>query len=260
MVQASIANGSSGDHVLQQIGNSLFRYSEKNSLFENSITSSTPHINNTFHFNNTPSPKKNKMLITHQLKIIQLNIKSIRSSKQMLEHYLHVNNIDIAILSETWLKKDEQFYIQNYNIQSSSRHNVYGGVAIATKKDIRFVTRLDYSYEPIEFIELTTTNLTENLQIVSVYLPPNTNYNTSHINSKFKSLIDHYNNIENTIIAGDINAHNPLWESNHISDTRGDAFAEIILDSNLIILNNGDHIYQSVFSSNDHMSDLVSIS
>lgn len=87
--------------------------------------------------------------------------------------------------------------------------------------------------------------MTENLQIVSVYLPSNTNYNTSHINSKFKSLVDHYNNIENTIIAGDINAHNPIWESNHITDTRGDAFAEKFLDSNLIILNNGDHTYQS---------------
>lgn len=57
------------------------------------------------------------MLITHQLKIIQPNIKSIRSSKQMLEHYLHVNNIDIAILSETWLKKMNNFIfkITTYN-------------------------------------------------------------------------------------------------------------------------------------------------
>lgn len=60
MVQASVANGSSGDHVLQQVSNSLLRYSEKNSLFENSITSSQSPINKTFHFNNPPSSKKLK--------------------------------------------------------------------------------------------------------------------------------------------------------------------------------------------------------
>lgn len=33
--------------------------------------------------------------------------------------------------------------------------------------------------------------------------------------------------------------------SNHKSDTRGDTFAEIILDANFITINNGDHTFKS---------------
>lgn len=59
MIQASINNGTDGEHILQQVNKSLYRYSEKNSLLDNQqqTTCKTP-LNNTFHFNNGPSTSK----------------------------------------------------------------------------------------------------------------------------------------------------------------------------------------------------------
>lgn len=199
------------------------------------------------------------MSITHQIKIIQLNIKSARANKSLLDHYINKNKIDIVILSETWLKKDEIYHIPNYKIETSNSPNGYGGVAIFTKNNIRirYTTKTINNLEPIEIIEIHTTNLIENLKIISIYIPPKTNYNNPHIINKFKTLLDLYNNETHTIIAGDINAHNPLWESNHTSDARGDALAEIILDSDFLTLNNGDHTYQSNIDGHTSTIDIT---
>lgn len=160
------------------------------------------------------------MPITDQLNIIQLNIKSIRNKKSILEHYINANRIDIIILSEIWLEKDDKCNISNYNIQTSCRTHGYGGVAIITRKNIRFTTKTDNSFEPIELLELSTTNLSESIKIISIYIPPRTNFSVAYINNKFKMLLDTYKDQPNTIIAGDINAHNPLWESNHMPNER----------------------------------------
>lgn len=48
-----------------------------------------------------------------------------------------------------------------------------------------------------------------------------------------------------TIIAGDINAHNPLWDYDGKLDNKGSIIADIILNSNFMILNTGEHTFQS---------------
>lgn len=52
---------------------------------------------------------------------MQLNIHSINSSKNLLEHYINVSNIDIAILSEIWLKPNDKFKIKNYKLVTPCR-------------------------------------------------------------------------------------------------------------------------------------------
>lgn len=42
-----------------------------------------------------------------QVKIIHFNIRSLRSGKDMIEHYLNTENSDIPMLSEHWLKPNE---------------------------------------------------------------------------------------------------------------------------------------------------------
>ena len=42
------------------------------------------------------------------IKILQLNIRSIRPNIEELKNYITKNSIDIVCLNETWLKKNEK--------------------------------------------------------------------------------------------------------------------------------------------------------
>lgn len=189
------------------------------------------------------------------INIMQLNIKSINSSKNQLEHFISINNIDIAILSEIWLKPNSNFSIKNFKLVSSCRTNGYGGVAFLIKNDINFNSTSLNQLLPIEALQITTTNLKDNLNLITLYIPPNINKNV--IQSKFNSLINIFNNINNTLIAGDINAHSLLWECNSKIDTRGTIIADAINLSNFIVLNNGDHTYISDSTGNTSAVDIT---
>lgn len=107
----------------------------------------------------------------------------------------------------------------------------------------------------MEIIHITTLNLKTNLNIITLYIPPNINNNS--ISSKFELLLQQFNNEDNTIIAGDINAHNPLWERNGKNDRRGQLIANSIINSNFIILNNGDHTYISDSTGHTSAPDIT---
>ena len=71
------------------------------------------------------------------LKILQLNVRSLIPKKDIIEHYLEIHQIDVAILSETWLKSDSVIKFRNYEIISRNRNDGYGDVAILTRNDIK---------------------------------------------------------------------------------------------------------------------------
>lgn len=168
---------------------------------------------------------------------------------------MSLNDINIAIISETWLKKEEKIFFKGYTTNVSSRSDGYGGVAVITKNNIQHKANTVEMFKPIELIEIKTTNLDKNLTIVSIYIPPN--ITAKEVKIKFKQMIQYYNNVINTIIAGDINAHNSLWEHNSKNDQKGKDIAEIILDSNFYVLNNGDHTYNCKQHNNTSAIDIT---
>lgn len=176
-----------------------------------------------------------------QIKIMHFNIRSLRAGKDMIEHYLNTENVDIAMLSEHWLKPNEYIAINNYKLSTECRINGYGGVAFLVNKNIQFKINKMKNYLPIETMGITTLNLTKNLILISIYIAPGVNINL--IKKQFTNLINDYNHVNNVLIAGDINAHHPLWENNSKVDNKGIAIADILNLSNFIILNNGEHTY-----------------
>lgn len=69
-----------------------------------------------------------------QIKIIHLNIRSIRSGKDLLEHYMNSENVDIAMISEHWLKPNDNIKFNNFKITTFCRDNGHGGVALQDEK------------------------------------------------------------------------------------------------------------------------------
>lgn len=159
----------------------------------------------------------------------------------MLEHYINNEKVDIVMLSEHWLKPNETITVKNYNLTTVCRANGHGGVAFLINNSINFKINKMKNYHPIETIEIVTTNLTKNIILITIYIPPNANFNL--VKKQFKTLISDYNAKSNVLIAGDINAHHHLWEHDSKPDNRGIVIAEIISESKFITLNNGDHTY-----------------
>lgn len=70
-------------------------------------------------------------------KVMQINIRSIRPKKNIVEHYLESKCIDVALICETWLK-DNNILFKNFNLICMNRNDGYGGVAILVRTNIAY--------------------------------------------------------------------------------------------------------------------------
>lgn len=79
------------------------------------------------------------------LKIIFWNCRSIRNKSIELFNFLTDNNIDICLLSETWLKCGEKLTHRNYYcVRNDRKGSTGGGVAILIKKSLKFKEFTDH--------------------------------------------------------------------------------------------------------------------
>lgn len=69
---------------------------------------------------------------------MQWNARSAVSNKCSLVHFLTSNQIDVAIISETWFKPGIAYTFKGYNIVRKDRNDGKAGAAIFIKKNIPF--------------------------------------------------------------------------------------------------------------------------
>lgn len=190
------------------------------------------------------------------LKIIQINIRSLTANRNSLEFLLEKEKIDIVMLTETWLKKGQSFNISGYNLIAINRQDGYGGVAILAKKNIfTEMINIQINLEPIEAILVKTKLKNTFYYFCSIYIPPKTASNSIKI--KFDQLIDKLSTYKNIIFGGDFNARHPLWDNSNISNNRGTLIANKIISTNFITLNNGDWTRQNISSKSNSAIDIT---
>lgn len=66
------------------------------------------------------------------LKVFAWNSHSVKPKLAELSHFVDFHLVDIILLSETWLKDNEIFYLHSFECYRVDRP--YGGVAILIKK------------------------------------------------------------------------------------------------------------------------------
>lgn len=191
------------------------------------------------------------------LKILQVNTRSVKANILLLETLLISEDIDIGILCETWLKPNEVFRIKNYNIFMNNRDDGYGGVAIITKQKLN-ANKINIEFNHIEAIEVKISIKNISYSFISVYIPPN--ISNSSLQNSFNQFITNYENRSKVYIGGDFNARHSLWELNGKGNSRGKLLANEINNSNLYLLNNGQHTYQHIFKNVFSAIDLSLIS
>lgn len=190
-------------------------------------------------------------------KIIQINIRSLKSNLLFIESLLNKLDIDVAILCETWIKPNEIINIKNYNLFTKNRDDGFGGVAICVKQRlVAKETIIDYN--PIEFLEVKIEINNLIYTFISLYIPPN--IAITNIHNKFEAIIKKYENTDRTFIGGDLNAHHSLWGNDRRTDARGKFIADQITSSQFKIMNDGHYTYFNTSSNTFTAIDLSIVS
>lgn len=103
---------------------------------------------------------------------VQWNCQSLRPKSVALEALLSQENIQIAVLSETWLEPDSYCNISNYNTFRLDHYDAYGGVGILTHKSIKSTESLTRSPNVgIEMLQVRMHNCRYIENFISVYCP-----------------------------------------------------------------------------------------
>ena len=148
------------------------------------------------------------------LRILQWNARSIKSNKCRIEKLVYDLDVDICILSETWLKPSDQFSLQNFNIFRKDRlDKAGGGAAVFVHKKFQNSQQINFITNPAE-IDICGVNIqfdTSIFSFVSVYNPPNFLCEVwSDILKDCQAMI---------ILGGDFNSHHQCW---------GDSYSNIV--------------------------------
>ena len=177
---------------------------------------------------------------TNNYKILQWNVRSIRSRSLDLASVLHSEECSIALLSETWLRPGQKFSLPHFNLVRSDRYDGYGGVAIAAHQSIHIKTipidnplKHNLLCQSIDLVGIEAfINSKNSLSLWSLYIPPSSNPSTSLLNSIFQLIGT------NSILGGDVNGHHLTWDNNNLNH-RGDSIYSSFSNLNLYSLNTG---------------------
>lgn len=166
-------------------------------------------------------------------------------------------NYKIILLSETWLKwSSPKFKIQGFDTVRCDRTGGNGGgTAILVKNSIQY-TQYPLDLSSIKCIETCAIQIKwrcKPLIIISVYIPPQAKVTKTDLLKFFSQFNSDY------ILGGDFNAHHTNW--GNVSNCNKDiAVYDAILQSNQVILNNGEQTYCPHWRSVSSAIDLTIVS
>lgn len=170
------------------------------------------------------------------LKILQWNCRALYSNLGDFKFRMYNDNIDVAILCETWLKDSSKVRFNGYQIYRKDRQDGKGGVAIIIKNKFNPIEiDINHNFSKIDVITVECTFNLKTLKIMSIYAAPGHRTKVADYNYLLENS---GNNHEYLIVAGDLNGHHSIWGSSK-TDFQGRQIVEFTDDNNLILLNNG---------------------
>ena len=201
------------------------------------------------------------------MRILALNVRSLATSRQLLEDYVDNTHIDLLALSEThntgdtlkfknWCTKD---LFMNRRDGSS-----YGGVALVPHPSLKIVPRKDLAataHPELEIVWAQIGHKNQPITVLCAYIPPKSKLFNEFL-EHLKTTLQQLPPGSPILILGDLNARSPKWESrqhDHKSNReqsaqafkRGSLIEEVARSHNLTILNNGDATFRTSGTSPD---------
>lgn len=165
-----------------------------------------------------------------EIKLLAWNANGgIRRKTSELIHLVHSQSIDIVLLNETHLVPSDSWSIPGFTIfrndrLSASKRTRGGGTAILARSTATAVQNPTPNLTTIEATIVTFTTAAGPMQCIAAYSRPNTPFSEPDLD---KLLLT--SNLP-TILAGDLNAKHPLWNSVS-TNSRGLALLKYVTSS-----------------------------
>ena len=192
------------------------------------------HSNNV---NNNNSGVNTKNLIEIQssngyisdLSLGLLNCQSLKNKDSLILSSILENNLDIVLLTETWIKNNtsdlDQTWLQccelnsnNYKIENIPRKGEKrgGGIAIVIKNNLnkKLLLKLDKPEFEAAIWKINSEN--KLLHIMTIYRPPNASTITQFTDALCHTLENCLADYKNLLIVGDFNIHTNNWEDSEV--------------------------------------------
>ena len=170
---------------------------------------------------------------------MQYNINGIYGKLTELLDLLNTKKVHICAIQETKLtSKSKAFKTPKYTLVRKDRGtNKGGGLAFLVHETIPFQvipTPANLKNDPhTEELSISIPGQEQDHHIRNIYIPP-----VSSCTNGYIPPMDTVLNInESGLVVGDFNGHNKLWYSESNNDSRGDAIAEAIANTNLGLIN-----------------------
>ena len=153
-----------------------------------------------------------------QCKIATVNAQSIRNKDILLTQEFATNNIDITLITETWLKdtpQDTAWLHQSdlpqagYAISTHNRSTRGGGLALLYKQNMKIKKIEAQHLRTMEYAIWHVSLKNKSLNILGIYHPPPKQHltNATFLDKLTKLLTTRLPNLQNPIILGDFNMH-----------------------------------------------------
>ena len=147
------------------------------------------------------------------LRIVNWNGRSIHSKQLEFFEFAQRQNIDIAVITETWLRPNISFLHPNFccvrlNRPSSAEDVRGGGVLIAVRKGIKF-NQISVATKTIEAVGVSVSTDNRQIRIIAAYFPGSRRCSDwSHFRRDIRAMVDHDDPF---FVVGDFNARNRFW-------------------------------------------------
>ena len=112
------------------------------------------------------------MEIINNLKICFWNAHSIRNKINETIDFINNNNIDVLILTETWLQVSDKIHASNFKCYRLDRTNRGGGgIAVLINRKIQHSLLPYYETKVIECLGFNIISESGNFNLIAVYFP-----------------------------------------------------------------------------------------
>jgi len=178
------------------------------------------------------------------MKILQANVRSLNTTKDMLQLAQVTHQAHILLLQEVWNIRNNS-HLRDFMppVMKVRDNSCGGGVAIYAHVSAKLVPLTCYDVDSLEAVWAKVMVGNISCVIGSVYIPPGA---ADKIKLLAKQLAHVCSEHEEVLVGMDANARNMLWDeqvSHGVSRKMGDELLAALLDSGMEVLNDGTHTY-----------------
>lgn len=154
-----------------------------------------------------------RLVWDHQLKpkgllCGHINIRSMMSKREQIEHLLCDSNIDILGMSETWLSSsspEAAILLPGCTVFRQDRNGKGGGVLLNVENLLKCTQLMAPSDVKIEYVSVKVSLFSEmSFIIICLYCPPSAR---SDFYDQLKLLLNHFSSDSEIILVGDLNVN-----------------------------------------------------